>query len=262
LDWRPFGADNRKGDFMRLFGPLFVASALLAVLTACSDSSEPEAEAEVLDVLSDSLAQSESAGMQVATVTKRAVQAQGTIDVNPCDLLTDAFVSEHLPSAVGSTIEREISEYSIHPSCMVSWRKPNADEIKANTGAVMQEYMQRKMRGEDVQMPKIRTNDELTLTLFEPVFDDSQLAQNSFDQAMSMLQEGVTGTHDGVEVTFQSDVFDVNGVGDKASWAQRLRQLSVVSGGRIFYVTVTTGADNAEELAVAVAVAKDVQKLL
>lgn len=245
---------------MRQIQSLFVAAMLAAVITACGDSSEQEAD--VVDVLSNPPEQTDSSGMQLATVTKRAQQVLEKMDINPCDLLTDEFVREHLPSSAGSPIQRKVSEYSVHPLCMVSWRKPDAGQIEAKTGAAMQEYMQRKMRGEDVPMPNMRTNDELTLTLFEPVFDDGKLAQDSFDQAMAILQKGVTGSHDGVEVTFQSDVYAVNGVGDKAAWAERLRQLSVVSGGRIFYVTVTTGADTADELATAVSVAQDVQKLL
>lgn len=245
---------------MHAFRSLLLIAALAALLAACGDSSEPETG--VVDVLSNPPEQAESSGMLLATVSKRAQQSLETMDINPCDLLTDDLVREHLPSSVGSSIQRKISEYSVHPLCIVSWRKPDAEEIEAKTGAVMQEYMQRKMRGEEVSMPNLRVIDELTLTLFEPVFDNGKLAQDSFDHAMTILQKGVTGSHDGVEVTFQSDVYTVDSVGDKATWAERLRQLSVVSGGRIFYVTVTTGADNADELATAVSVAQDVQKLL
>ena len=244
---------------MRLLSVLSALLSCTLLLAGCSDPKAPESES--VDVFADSTA-SKSDGMQQAKVTQRAREVLENIDVNPCELLTDDIVRAHLPSAMNATIERRISEYSMHPLCVLSWRKPDADAIEAGAGAAMQEYMQRKMRGEDVKMPTFRTNDELTLTLFEPVFEDARLAHNSFDQAMAILQKGVTGTHEGGEVTFQSDVFEVGGVGDKASWAEQLRQLSVVHGGRIFYVTVNTGADNADELATAIAVAKDVQALL
>ena len=244
---------------MHLFKSLIPMLAGALLLAACSDSDE--IETDTIDVFANPPA-ADTEGMQVATVTQRARQALENVELDPCELLTDDLIRAHLPSAANVTLERRLSEYSMHPLCVVIWRKPDADAIEASAGPAMQEYMQRKMRGEDVQMPRFRTNDELTLTLFEPVFADPRLAHSSFDQAMAILQKGVTGSHDGGQVSFQSDVVSVPNVGDKASWAEQLRQLSVVTGGRIFYITVNTGADNAQERATAIAVARDVQKLL
>jgi hypothetical protein len=79
---------------------------------------------------------------------------------------------------------------------------------------------------------------------------------------MKILSEGITREHKGVEITFQADITPVDGVGDKAAWAAKLRQLSVADGRRMFHLTVNTGADREQELVKAIAVAKDLVNTL
>ena len=89
----------------------------------------------------------------------------------------------------------------------------------------MSEYAMAKARGENVEMPSLRTESEVSLTLYEPPFDSPAQAQSSFDSAMKRLAEGVTGAHQDVEVTFQADVTPVEGVGDRAMWAPKMPAL-------------------------------------
>ncbi|NND67993.1 MAG: hypothetical protein HKN19_10430 [Halioglobus sp.] len=187
---------------------------------------------------------------------------QAEADIDPCDLVTEDFIRARFEIATEATISRRLSEYSVHPMCVVSWRKPDAAEIEAKTAAAMSDYLERKMRGEQVQMPSFATEDEVTVTLFQPQFEDNATAIASFDQAMSVLQRGVKGKAGGVDVSFRSDIAPVEGVGDKASWAVGIRQLSVVQGTRIYYITVNTGSRPSVEEARALAVAKGIQELL
>ena len=134
---------------------------------------------------------------------------------------------------------------------------PDLVEIEAETATKMQEYMQKKMAGEDVKMPDFKTNDEASLTLVRPVFDDEAAAMSAFDSSMKMLSEGVSASHEGVTATVQADITPVNGIGDKAMWAAKMRQLSVVSGRQIIHVGVRTGAGAEADLATAQAMASD-----
>ena len=126
----------------------------------------------------------------------------------------------------------------------------------------MSDYMQRKMKGEDVAMPSFRTKNEVSLTLYEPAFESADQAMQSFDSAMKRLSEGMTRTHDDVEVTFQADVTPVQGVGRKAMWAPKMRQLSFVTDDRIIHVTVNTGAEDEADRAKATAIAQQLVREL
>lgn len=193
---------------------------------------------------------------------ERAQSARAEADIDPCELLTDDVIRGQFESAAEAAISRRLSEYSIHPMCVVSWPKPNAAEIEAQTASAMNDYMQRKMRGEKVQMPSFATQDEVTLTLFQPRFEDNAAAIARFDQAMGVLQRGVKGKAGDVELDFQSDLTPVEGIGDKAMWAAGMRQVSVVQGRRIYHITVNTGSKPSVEEARAIALAKGVGTLL
>jgi hypothetical protein len=79
---------------------------------------------------------------------------------------------------------------------------------------------------------------------------------------MKTLTEGVTATRDGVSATIQADGTPVTGIGQKAMWVPKLRQLSVVDGNRMFHLGVNTGSDLDAELEVAKELARKVVRQL
>jgi hypothetical protein len=196
------------------------------------------------------------------SLKERSQRAQAEAELDPCDLLSDDVIRGQFDSAAEADISRRLSDYAVHPMCVVSWPKPNAAEIEARTAAAMSEYLERKMRGEEVKMPSLATQDEVTLTLFQPQFEDNARAIASFDQAMSVLQRGVKSRAGDTQVSFQTDVTPVDGVGDKATWSGGMRQVSVVQGTRIYYITVNTGSEPGVEEALALALAKGVGEML
>lgn len=222
-----------------------VLAASLVLLASCGDSGEPDPSPVTM----------QGAGEALAPSGKAAAAATGPADVDPCSVLTDELLQAHFTIAPDTPINRRLSDYSPHPLCTVTWRKADADEIEARRGEAMNEYIMAKARGEKVSIPNFRTDDEMSLTLYQPLFESPGAAQGGLDQAMSVLQKGVSASHKGVEATFQADVVPVAGVGDKAAWAAKLRQLSVASGRRLFHVTVNTGAEREQELETARAVA-------
>lgn len=235
---------------------LILLGACGAVLMGCG---EPAPDSAPVPGADEPL---EAAEVTINAMKERAQQARAESDLDPCALLDDDFIRAQVASAANAEFNRRLSDYSLHPMCVVSWRKPNADEIEAKTGEAMSEYLAAKMRGENPKMPAFATDDEITLTLFQPAFEDNAAAIASFDQAMSVLQRGVTGRAGDVEVSFQSSVVPVDDVGDKATWAPKMRQVSVVQGRRIFYVTVNTGSKPSVEEAQAIALARGVEERL
>ena len=179
----------------------------------------------------------------------------------PCALLDDAFIEKHFGIAAAE-ITREPSDYSPHPLCTVSWRKANADQIEAESGEAMMEYMKKKMAGEDVQMPNFKVEDEVSLTINKTRYANSQETVAALEAAMKVLSDGITREANGVEVTFQADVEPVTGVGNGAMWAAKLHQLSVAGSHYVFHVGVELDGDEANELARATEIASDLAAAL
>ena len=219
-------------------GILSVGSTLL---TGCGDSQEPAAV--------------EDAGQAIAEKVVKELGIKPADGAAPCEILSDELIHAHFSLDPEVEISRSPSKYSPHPLCTVSWEKPNAAEIQQESAAAMSDYMARKMKGEDVKMPSFQTTNSVSLTLLTPLADDPQQAVANFDAAMKTLSDGITRTHNGVTVTFQADLVAVDGVGDKAMWAAKMHQLSVVSGRQIFHLTVKTDEDRNLELQQARAIA-------
>jgi hypothetical protein len=189
----------------------------------------------------------DSGGGGGATVTSR----------DPCEVLSDALLARHFTIPEGAEISREPSKYSPHPLCTVNIPKPNAEELQKQYDEAIGKWMQEKMQGKDVKRPSISPNHNITLTLLKPAESPAQ-AMAQFDSAMRMLQEGVTGGTEETQVTFQADVEPVDGIGDKAMWAQKLYQLSIVQGPQILHITVNSGEGREQDIAKAKAIAADI----
>lgn len=212
--------------------------AMVAALQGCGDSGNAESAA-----------------------AKASERTAATEQPAPCELMTDALLGRHLEFAADATISRSPSKYSPHPLCTVSIPKPNAAELEKAREAAMADYLQRKLRGEDVKLPSLNTNYEVSLTLLQPAESAAQ-AQANLDSAMAMLARGITGGTEDIEVTIQADVEPVTGVGDKAMWAPRLHQLSLADGPQVFHVTVNTGEGDSADREKAIAIARDLAAAL
>jgi hypothetical protein len=181
---------------------------------------------------------------------------------DPCSLLSDGMLRRSFDIALATEVARESSKYTPHPHCTVTWRKPDADEIEQRQAEALQEYLQRRMRGENVDPPTMSASNRVALTLFgEPRGDAAARAE--FEGAMRVLADGFSGKHDGVELTFQADLTPVVGIGQQAMWAARLHQLSVLSdSGQIFHLVVETGLDASAELEAASEMAAELNRAL
>ncbi len=233
----------------------FILTSLLAVtVLACGEKSDTTA--------ADEIATPEDIEQTIVEAVEEQTGAKPSTDTTPCDVLDDKVIRASFNLGSDVELTRRPSKYSPHPLCTVSWPKPNAAELEKNQASAMSDYLQRKMKGEDVKMPSFRTENEVSLTLYEPQFNSPQEAIASFDLAMKRLSDGVTAAHKDVEMTFQADVTPVEGIGSKAKWAPKLRQLSVVDRNRIFHVAVNTGAELDDELETAKGLAREIAPAL
>lgn len=218
------------------------ASAAILAATAITCGGENRTGAAASTVTPDDIA-----GTVTAEVERRT-GARPSTDTTPCEILSDGLIRSSFDLDSGVELTRSPSKYSPHPLCTVRWPKPNAAELEKERAAAMSDYLQKKMKGEDVKMPSFASENEVSLTLYEPEFDSPDEALRSFDIAMKRLSDGITGKHENVELTVQADLTPVEGVGRKAMWAPSMHQLSVVEGQRIFHLTVNRGEPLEAEL--------------
>jgi len=180
-----------------------------------------------------------------ASVRPAAARAASEGDVDPCAVLDEEMIRAHFD--VGDAeLEIKPSTNTHHPLCRAFWRKPDADAREKAFQAKMTDYITAKAKGEDVEMPKLRTNNEVSLTLNMPPSESEEAAAAAFQSAMQTLERGFRDK-DNPEAPpkFQYDTNPVAGVEDQASWTPGLSQLSVQSGRYLFHVTVQVG--DAEE---------------
>lgn len=209
-----------------------VAPALLIVmLAACggSETSTPTTES-VSEALSEAKKEVE-----------KARRERGKAEIDPCTVLDEKLVRSHLD--VGeAAVSFRLSSSTRHPLCAASWPKPDAEQIKRDMQAKMTEYMTAAARGEKVDMPSFKLENEVSLTLNSPSFASAEEAAGAYDSAMRLLEQGVRDKNNpDAPPQFQYETHSVAGVGDRASWAPGLNQISVQSGRHVFHVRVAVG---------------------
>jgi len=206
-------------------------------------------------------------GAADASEKKAAAASSGGTVVDACTVLTADLVRSTFDIGEAELSFRPGSNKA-NPSCVASWPVPNAEEVKAESAKAMQDYMMAKVAGEkDLgPMPLPHLEHEVRLTFAGKSFKDAAAAQARYDALMVTLEEGVTaeGEYQGVKKkhTFRVEYdHDVDGVGEKAAWAPKLKQLTFVSGRQILHLTVSLG-DPAENERLAIATAKSISAAL
>ncbi len=206
-------------------------------------------------------------GTADAPEKKAAAASSGGTVVDACTVLTADLV-QSLFDIGDAELAFKPGSSKANPSCVASWPVPNAEEVKAESAKAMQDYMMAKVAGEkDVgPMPLPHLENEVRLTFAGRSFKDAAAAQAAFDGLLISLKEGITAeaevdgtTH---KHTFRIDYdHEVEGVGERAAWAPKLKQLSFVSGRQILHLNVDLG-DPAENERLAIEAAKSIGESL
>lgn len=186
-----------------------------------------------------------------------------------CMFLTEALVRDALD--LGSSVT--LTQDQGRASCTVRWEKAMTPEERRAFEADRRERIQELMRNaqgmtgqaiaDAMQMPSETSRVGMNFSTRD--FDGASEAAAGFDQAMRLLERGVSGMVGDTdeEVTFQTSYEAVEGVGSRAAWSSGMKQLSVQAGPHLFFVTaeIETEADanlpHAKALAAAIVEALD-----
>ncbi len=206
---------------------------------------------------------------ETATQADQPARATSSVEatIDPCAILT-AYLVKNTFNVGDAELSFRPGSSKANPSCVASWPVPSAEEVQAEADQAMKDYMMAKVAGEkDLgPMPVPHLQHEVRLTFAGKEFKDAAAAQAGYDALMVTLKEGVTaeaeyqgtkGKH-----TFKVEYdHEVEGVGESAAWAPKLRQLSFVSGRQILHLHVDLG-DPAENERMAVKAAKSICSVL
>jgi hypothetical protein len=185
--------------------------------------------------------------------------------IDPCSVLTQKVVDAHFPAAHATG---ETGRYAKN-MCKYAWDKPNKAEIEKKNQARIQEVMKEKMAamraGKKVKAgagwTQLSTQNEVWLSVPQVEMKSKEQAKSSFESAVKVINDGITRDVKakglkGTKVTFQAKTEDVAGVGDKAVWSPKLRELGVLDGDRFFWLGVKVHGDGAKDRAEAIKLAK------
>jgi hypothetical protein len=228
---------------------LFICVGLIG---ACGESGEATGRApgtgpEVEDALEEASDVLEEAREGSAQASNR--------EPDPCDLLTEEVVRRVFELPAETAVTNNASTFP-RPLCTYVWEKPNAAEIaervKARQQEQIQEMMRQVRRGKAGQgladlATSMESTDARVSLNYAPPSDSTEQARHRFDSARQVLRDGISRRvqtrHHDEEITFQADQDDVEGIGDAAWWAPSMRQLAVLDGPRILYLSVEIESD-------------------
>lgn len=140
---------------------------------------------------------------------------------------------------------RTYRDSKIQQSVTVEWDKENALDLRKKSAKEMRAYMQKKMRGENVEMPKADFQHNVLVTLSKAEFSSPEEAFGAFEASMKALGAS----------TKEDKPVNVPDLGDAAQWTPHLQQVSVLGKNRIFHVLVEAGPDK-ENKTIAIELAK------
>jgi len=205
--------------------------SLTAVAASCDDGGDKDAKGSDKsgkDAKSEDDAKGDD---KAAAADAKAADAKDDGDAkkaendgpDPCALLAETKLREVAKIPEAATMEVGVDKFT-KQLCQYKWKNP--DETKRFSGRV------------DVAIPKRS-------------FADAGSAKAGYDKSLEELAKAMTTG--GKKPEFEA----VEGIGDAASWYAGLAQLSVVSGNRLFHVSISQmGNDKAAALALAKDVAK------
>lgn len=194
----------------------------------------------------------ENAKKKAATAVKKSNK---NAEKNACDYISADMIATALEVSK-EVINEKGFEYS---ACTFTWEKPNQAEIDKRNEALMAEYSTKMMealkKGEKLKRPKMEES-IVRIVLASRGFKSADLASRAFDSLTKAPKE-VSAEKDGQKFSYKI-VYDhqVEGIGDKAAWSDKMNQLSFLLGDTMLHLTVDKSLDDAENLASATALAK------
>gem|GEM_PF-2262823 len=208
---------------------------------------------------------------------------------DPCKSLTPA----HVKAVFKQQAKGKRGQFAKNV-CTYSWDVADKAAAEAAQQKAMQAYIMESMKARQEgrpqpPMPAIRTSNEVSVTYPRNTFKTKAQAEAAFMRNVQSLKEGITASVSDKTVkkaidknlkgnkaasdltkkqvkkkkytaTFKMELKEVDGVGMKAAWASKQKQLGFVHNKQIWWLNVNVSKDDAENKAKAIELAKVMTK--
>lgn len=163
---------------------------------------------------------------------------------DPCELLDDALIQDVFDLGGDVRLVRLPDSRSPQPLCRVRWVRADLAALQAEHERLQQDHVREmatatRRKNDPPKPPRVETHHEVALALTTRRFGSAAEAAAGFHRELDDLAagRGPSGRSRGAAPLTGIDR-DVAGAGDEAAWTPGLRRLSVLSGRRVFHVTV------------------------
>jgi hypothetical protein len=193
--------------------------------------------------------------------TKAANSATAATD-NPCELLTEAVIRKHFKLADDVELNQDLSS-TPYPHCNYSWSTLTPEEEKKEQAAIAEAAIARaKNKGTgqsiaDMAMGQMSGRGSAHLTMTKE-FDNEQGAIGALTSARSFMEKRAKTKAGGEEIDLTTVFADVEGIGAKAHYAKKSRQLSFAHGKRLYHLGAKSQEKDADHLELAKTIAKEI----
>jgi hypothetical protein len=194
---------------------------------------------------------------QAPRAQESAAERAPARDTHPCDVFSRDDVAATF-SVAGDDISASRDAVPGNLACSYEWARADVEAIhERNRQAAMQSL--RSGGG----VPRFESDTNSLLITFHGVdFPSTDEALRGFDQMVQRLSEGVSSGAGSERFEFQAGFEPSDGIGERAAWSEKLRQVSVVSGTRLFHVSLNTGGERSADRARAEEIARRIAAAL
>ncbi len=187
--------------------------------------------------------------------SSRSAEQHAIVDRHPCDVFTTGDVSTRfaLPQEL---VKVERGEVPGNIFCSYEWDLPDRDAIAARNQASL--VMAMTGGGGLAALNQEPMESKLFITFHGANFSSSTAALGALDAMVDNLERGVSATTDDVTFEFKTRFEPVSGIGERAVWNEKLRQVSAVHGTLLYHVRLQRHAEAHSDRPDAEAVARAV----
>jgi hypothetical protein len=175
---------------------------------------------------------------------------------HPCDILTlaEATTMFGVPE---ESVTAERGEVPGNSFCSYKWKKEGWEAMEERNRAAMMKAV--RSGGDLIEaLTSERSEGELFITFHGENFGSTAEAVQAFDAMVERLTRGISSTVGDDTAVFQASFDASEGIGAKAAWSDKLRQLSVASGTHLYHVKLHADTDPRVDRAGAEAVARKI----
>lgn len=227
----------------------WIGAMVLLLAISCSKDEDKKTEGTSSEDTAPETAASESAS-----------------DGNPCDILTETAVRKHLKIADDVKIDQRLSSPGGHAHCSYNWSTLTPEEEQEQGRKIAEEAMARAQnRGKSkagatqaiVEMATRknfgRGSAHLTMT---KEMASEKAAVSALASARSYMETRAKAKVGDQDVDFTSPMSDVAGVGSKAHYTAKQRQISLAYGKRLYHLGATPDREG-DSLEIVTTIAKE-----